>query len=186
MLYDLFVSTACIATLEVDTAPFKSIGLPYWAKAGAPSPALPLWCLSGSAIETMQLLAATDCVGSFDAVFIDADKAAYPVYYELALTLLRKGGVVALDNVLRRGHVIREWKHSAAGHDVAGAAAQTDAAAATAAAAAAAAPAESGSEAELKTSAKILHQLNVFIAKDARVQHCLLPVGDGLLIATKL
>ena len=44
--------------------------------------------------------------GSFDFAFIDADKANYLDYYKLCLKLVRKGGVVAIDNVLWSGSVI--------------------------------------------------------------------------------
>ena len=44
--------------------------------------------------------------GAFDFCFIDADKPAYPDYYEEALRLLRPGGLVMLDNVLLDGRVL--------------------------------------------------------------------------------
>ena len=43
--------------------------------------------------------------GTFDAVFIDADKELYLDYYELSLTLLRTGGLILMDNTLWRGRV---------------------------------------------------------------------------------
>jgi len=43
--------------------------------------------------------------GPFDLVFIDADKTGYDGYYESALKLLKRGGVVALDNMLWSGEV---------------------------------------------------------------------------------
>jgi len=44
--------------------------------------------------------------GSFDFALIDADKELYPTYYEQALTLIRPGGVIAIDNTLWRGTVV--------------------------------------------------------------------------------
>jgi caffeoyl-CoA O-methyltransferase len=43
---------------------------------------------------------------SFDFAFIDADKANYAAYFERALELVRKGGLIAVDNVLWHGSVI--------------------------------------------------------------------------------
>ena len=43
--------------------------------------------------------------GLWDLVFIDADKIGYDAYYEAALRLVRPGGLIVLDNMLRRGRV---------------------------------------------------------------------------------
>jgi predicted O-methyltransferase YrrM len=57
------------------------------------------------ALETLDQLLAQGESGSFDFAFIDADKGNYSNYYERVLTLLRPGGMVAIDNVLWSGRV---------------------------------------------------------------------------------
>ena len=42
----------------------------------------------------------------FDMVFIDADKANSVRYFQYALKFSRKGTVVVVDNVVRRGRVV--------------------------------------------------------------------------------
>jgi len=42
----------------------------------------------------------------FDLIFIDADKAGYTEYHELALQLSRPGTVILADNVIRHGNVM--------------------------------------------------------------------------------
>jgi predicted O-methyltransferase YrrM len=42
----------------------------------------------------------------FDLVFVDADKASIPEYFELSFGLTRPGSVIVVDNVVRRGAVI--------------------------------------------------------------------------------
>ena len=49
----------------------------------------------------------------FDFAFIDADKANYDAYYEHCLTLVRPGGVIAVDNVLWSGAVADPTKEDA-------------------------------------------------------------------------
>ena len=57
----------------------------------------------GPALETLRDLPDDE---PFDFAFIDADKKEYPDYYEECLRLLRPGGVMMLDNVLRGGQVL--------------------------------------------------------------------------------
>ena len=45
---------------------------------------------------------------NFDMVFIDADKMNYKEYYEKSLSLLDKGGLIIVDNVLWHGEVADE------------------------------------------------------------------------------
>lgn len=55
------------------------------------------------ALETLESLRAEGADGSYDMVFIDADKGNYAAYVEQALHLLRPGGLVMVDNVLWGG-----------------------------------------------------------------------------------
>ena len=57
------------------------------------------------ALETLDGLIAAGHAGSFDFAFIDADKQNYSRYYDRVLTLLRPGGLIAIDNVLWDGSV---------------------------------------------------------------------------------
>jgi caffeoyl-CoA O-methyltransferase len=57
----------------------------------------------GPALDTLRALPPDD---RFDFAFIDADKQTYPDYYEEVLERLRVGGLVMIDNVLRRGSVL--------------------------------------------------------------------------------
>lgn len=57
------------------------------------------------ALESLRQLEESGAAGSFDFVFIDADKTNHQSYYEHALRLLRDGGVVMLDNALWDGKV---------------------------------------------------------------------------------
>jgi predicted O-methyltransferase YrrM len=58
----------------------------------------------GRAQETLpQLLA--EGRGTFDLIFIDADKPGYSVYLEWSLRLARPGTLIIADNVVRKGQV---------------------------------------------------------------------------------
>lgn len=50
---------------------------------------------------------------SFDMVFIDADKISYPLYYELTINKLNRGGYLLADNVLWNGKVLNQTSKEA-------------------------------------------------------------------------
>jgi len=74
----------------------------YWAEAGVENK---IELRLGPAEDSLRNLIDGGDQGSFDFVFIDADKTGYPTYYEMGLQLLRPGGVLAFDNVLWAGRV---------------------------------------------------------------------------------
>lgn len=57
--------------------------------------------VEGPALESLSGLE-----GPFDLAFIDADKPGYPAYYEAVVPLVRPGGLIVADNVLRDGRVL--------------------------------------------------------------------------------
>ncbi|AFY39821.1 Caffeoyl-CoA O-methyltransferase [[Leptolyngbya] sp. PCC 7376] len=74
----------------------------YWQKAGV---AHKIELRLADALDTLDKLIANGEAGTFDFSFIDADKRNYINYFEKSLTLLRTGGVIAIDNVLWSGRV---------------------------------------------------------------------------------
>jgi predicted O-methyltransferase YrrM len=83
-------------------AEWTAIAQRYWSQAGV---ANRIHLHLRPAQETLQALIDSGQSGSFDFAFIDADKTAYPAYFEGCLELLRPGGVIAIDNTLWSGQV---------------------------------------------------------------------------------
>lgn len=81
---------------------WTSVARRYWEEAGVSSK---IQLHLAPALETMDTLLKDGQAGRFDFAFIDADKENYEGYYERALKLLRKGGLMAIDNVFWSGRV---------------------------------------------------------------------------------
>jgi predicted O-methyltransferase YrrM len=75
----------------------------YWREAGVERK---IDLRIGPALATLDRLIEDGQSGQFDFVFIDADKTNYANYYERALVLLRRGGLIGVDKVLWYGRVI--------------------------------------------------------------------------------
>ncbi len=74
----------------------------YWQEA---SVAQKIDLRLAPALKTLDALLAENQAGSFDFAFIDADKENYLAYYERCLKLLRRGGLITIDNTLWSGRV---------------------------------------------------------------------------------
>lgn len=72
----------------------------YFKRAGMESR---IHQIRGDALEIMR-----NMDGPYDLIFIDGEKREYTAYYELAIELLRKGGIILADNVLWGGKVVDE------------------------------------------------------------------------------
>ena len=91
-----------------DVSPeWTAVARRYWDKAGV---ADRIDLRLAPAVDTLRALSGEPVV---DFAFIDADKTSYPVYYEEILRRLRPGGLIAVDNVLWSGDVVRPQKRDA-------------------------------------------------------------------------
>jgi caffeoyl-CoA O-methyltransferase len=84
------------------SAEWTSIARQYWREAGVDRK---IDLRLRPAIQTLDDLIVLGQGNGFDFAFIDADKANYANYYERCLTLIRPGGLIAVDNVLWSGQV---------------------------------------------------------------------------------
>jgi predicted O-methyltransferase YrrM len=64
--------------------------------------------IEGTALDVLPTLAP-----GFDAVFVDADKASLPQYFEWSVRLLRPGGLLLCDNAFFHGAVVDPADHTA-------------------------------------------------------------------------
>jgi O-methyltransferase len=81
------------------------VGRQAWKRAGV---AEKIEVRLGPASATLLTIEEMRGAEAFDLAFIDADKTGYDSYYEASLRLVRPGGLLVLDNTLRRGRVVIE------------------------------------------------------------------------------
>ena len=74
----------------------------YWKEAGLEKR---IELTIAPALKTLDWLLAQGLTGQLDMAFIDANKNDYDAYYERCLKLVRRGGLILIDNVLWGGSV---------------------------------------------------------------------------------
>jgi predicted O-methyltransferase YrrM len=151
-----------LVTLDISEE-WTRLGRKYWAKAGV-ADKIELRLAPG--VQSMDALLREGKEGSFDIVFIDADKPSYPDYWERGLKLVRKGGLMIADNTLFQGVVGASYTDDRLRQHWAERppAVREELVAATHAA---------------RAFARKIHQ-------DPRVQLSMIPAGDGITLAVKL
>lgn len=85
-----------------DSDEWTGMARKYWQKAGLQDK---ITLHLQAAAVTLQQLLDDSLAATFDFIFVDADKQNYPLYYEQSLKLLRRGGLLAVDNTLWSGSV---------------------------------------------------------------------------------
>lgn len=116
----------------------------YWARAGVGHK---IRLKLAPALHTLNAELKAGQAGGYDFAFIDADKTGYLAYYECCLALLRRGGLIAVDNTLWSGRV--------------------------------------ADPSDKDEDTQALRAFNEFVAKDTRVELCLVPIADGLTLLRK-
>ena len=81
---------------------WTQIGKRYWKEAGLEDR---IELTVAPALKTLDWLLAQGLAGQIDLAFIDADKTNYDAYYERCLKLVRRGGLLLIDNVIWGGSV---------------------------------------------------------------------------------
>jgi len=82
---------------------YTSVARRYWDEAGVASK---IDLRLAPATQSLDSLIAGGQGGAYDMAFVDADKTNYVTYFDRCLTLLRPGGLIAVDNTLWSGRVL--------------------------------------------------------------------------------
>lgn len=82
---------------------YKHLCEKYWQKAGV---AHKIDLRIAPALGTINTMIENGEAGTFDYIYIDADKSNYPEYFEKSYTLLRTGGLMIFDNIFLFGRVL--------------------------------------------------------------------------------
>jgi caffeoyl-CoA O-methyltransferase len=142
---------------------WTAIARKYWQKAGVHEK-ITLRLAPGE--ESMRGLLDEGHAGTFDLVFIDADKPNYPKYWDFAHALLRRGGLALADNTMFQEVVLpritdddlrRKWSSRP--------------------------PAV---QQELIDYTHAIRAFNRKVHKDERFAISMIPVGDGMTFGVKL
>lgn len=154
-------STLCVAmalpedglTVACDVSEeWTNIAQRYWVEAGIDHK---IDLRLAPALETLDSLLKEGKSDSFDFAFIDADKANYNEYYEMSLALIRRGGLIAIDNVFLFGAVLEPERLLGSGSSMS------------------------------MTDVNVMRALNEKLKHDKRVDLSMLPIADGLTLARK-
>jgi predicted O-methyltransferase YrrM len=142
---------------------WTNVAKKYWKKAGVESR---ITLKLAPAVDSLKALVDSGHAGTFDLVFIDADKPSYPQYWDYAHTLLRTGGTVIADNTMFQGFV----PASVSDADVKAKFAHY--------------PPEAQNE--VVKAAHGVRAFNKRVNDDKRFAISLVPVGDGMTFGVKL
>jgi len=143
--------------------PWTSVAKKHWKAAGVDG-RITLRLAPGA--ESMQWLLDTGHRGTFDLIFVDADKPSYPKYWELAHELLRTGGTIIADNTMFQSFVPPRITDA----DVRAKIANRPPAV----------------QDEIVGSLHAIRAFNKRVHADKRFAISLVPVGDGMTFAVKL
>ncbi|XP_047311526.1 caffeoyl-CoA O-methyltransferase 3-like [Impatiens glandulifera] len=135
---------------------YYDIGFPIIEKAGV---AHKIDFREGPALPVLdQLVSDEKNHGSFDFIFVDADKNNYLNYHKRVIELVKVGGVIGYDNTLWYGTVVESPNDEPPSSD----------------------------DDIIRIFRDAVRELNKMLVVDKRIEICQLPVGDGITLCRRL